>query len=107
MRSVRLGWDNLTTVQQWICGQVLGITPAVENEKPPPRRTQADKQPLNYEAAKRFYEREGHLRVPGKHIERFVVGKEQEEQELRLGRGSATSAAGPRRCPRSGWSSCP
>ncbi|MFJ2774750.1 Helicase associated domain protein [Streptomyces sp. NPDC087300] len=82
--SVRLGWDNLTTVQQWMCEQVLGITPASEEEKPPRRRTQADKWALNYEAAKQFYEREGHLRVPRKHVER-IVGEGQEERELRLG----------------------
>ncbi|WP_413254294.1 helicase associated domain-containing protein [Streptomyces canus] len=84
VRSVRLGWDNLTTVQQWMCEQVLGIEPAAEDEKPPPRRTQADKWALNYQAAKQFYEREGHLRVPRKHVERTAVG-DQEERELRLG----------------------
>ncbi|MES4909437.1 MULTISPECIES: Helicase associated domain protein [unclassified Streptomyces] len=84
VRSVRLGWGNLTTVQQWMCEQVLGIEPAAEDEKPQPRRTQADKWALNYEAAKQFYEREGHLRVPRKHIER-IVGEDQEERELRLG----------------------
>ncbi|MFE1775607.1 Helicase associated domain protein [Streptomyces sp. NPDC059008] len=84
VRSVRLGWDNLTTVQQWMCEQVLGIEPAAEDEKPQPRRTQADKWALNYEAAKQFYEREGHLRVPRKHVER-IVGEDQEERELRLG----------------------
>ncbi|MFG2490868.1 Helicase associated domain protein [Streptomyces caniferus] len=85
VRSVRLGWDNLTSVQQWMCEQVLGIEPATEDEKPPPRRTQADKWALNYEAAKQFFEREGHLRVPRKHVERIVVGEGQEERELRLG----------------------
>ncbi|MFD8384940.1 Helicase associated domain protein [Streptomyces sp. NPDC059679] len=84
VRSVRLGWDNLTTVQQWMCEQVLGIEPATEDEKPQPRRTQADKWAMNYEAAKQFFEREGHLRVPRKHVER-VVGENQEERELRLG----------------------
>ncbi|MFF9870365.1 Helicase associated domain protein [Streptomyces sp. NPDC013953] len=84
VRAQRLGWDNLTTVQQWMCEQVLGITPATEEEKPPPRRTQADKWAVNYEAAKQFYERERHLRVPRKHIER-IVGEDQKEQELRLG----------------------
>ncbi|MFE9941972.1 DEAD/DEAH box helicase [Streptomyces hirsutus] len=91
--SVRLGWDQLTTVQQWMCEQVLGIEPASEDEKPPPRRTQADKWALNYEAAKQFYEREGHLRVPRQHVERIVIGgngdgdsgEGQEERELRLG----------------------
>ncbi|MFC0602231.1 DEAD/DEAH box helicase [Streptomyces palmae] len=85
VRTQRLGWDKLTTVQQWMCEQVLGITPATENKQPKPRRTQADKWALNYEAAKQFFEREGHLRVPRKHVERIVVGEDQEERELRLG----------------------
>ncbi|KOV94527.1 helicase [Streptomyces sp. NRRL B-1140] len=84
VRSVRLGWDKLTTGQQWMCEQVLGIEPAGEDKRPKPRRTQADKWAMNYEAAKQFYEREGHLRVPRKHVER-VVGEDQEERELRLG----------------------
>ncbi|WP_234433772.1 helicase associated domain-containing protein [Streptomyces rimosus] len=85
VRSVRHGWDNLTTAQQWMCEHVLGIDPASEDEKPPPRRTQADKWAMNYQAAKQYYEREGHLRVPRKHIERALVGEDQEERELRLG----------------------
>jgi hypothetical protein len=93
VRSVRLGWDKLTGVQQWLCEHILGITSAGEDEKPKPRRTQADKWAMNYAAAKQFYEREGHLRVPRKHIERIVVGNEgngdsgegQEVRELRLG----------------------
>ncbi|GGZ88260.1 MULTISPECIES: DEAD/DEAH box helicase [Streptomyces rochei group] len=84
IRSVRLGWDQLTTVQQWMCEQVLGIEPAGEDEKPKPRRTQADKWAMNYQAAKQFYEREGHLQVPRKHVER-TVGQDQEERELKLG----------------------
>ncbi|WP_434097349.1 helicase associated domain-containing protein [Streptomyces pharetrae] len=84
VRSVRLGWDNLTTVQQWMCEQVLGVEPAGEDEKPLPRRSQADKWAMNYAAARQFYEREGHLRVPRKHVER-IVGEGQEERELRLG----------------------
>ncbi|MER7048342.1 helicase associated domain-containing protein [Streptomyces jumonjinensis] len=35
-------------------------------------------------AAPQFFEREKHLRVPRKHVER-IVGEDQEEQELRLG----------------------
>ncbi|MEW2577808.1 DEAD/DEAH box helicase [Streptomyces syringium] len=85
VRSVRLGWDNLTTVQQWMCEHILGIEPATEDEKPKPRRTQADKWAMNYQAAKQYYEREGHLRVPRKHIERIIVGEDQKERELRLG----------------------
>jgi hypothetical protein len=87
--SVKLGWDQLTTVQQWMCEHVLGIEPASEDEKPPPRRTQADKWALNYAAAKQYYEREGNLQVPRKHVERILIGggsgEEQEERELRLG----------------------
>ncbi|MEU3743232.1 Helicase associated domain protein [Streptomyces sp. NPDC032198] len=83
VQSVRLGWDQLTTVQQWMCEQVLGIEPASEDEKPK-RRTQADKWALNYEAARQFYEREGHLQVPRKHVER-IVGEDQEEREHKLG----------------------
>ncbi|MFI8966472.1 Helicase associated domain protein [Streptomyces sp. NPDC053493] len=84
VRAQRLGWDKLTTVQQWMCEQVLGITPATEEEKPPPRRTQADKWALNYQAARQYYEREGHLQVPRKHVER-IAGEDQKERELRLG----------------------
>ncbi|WP_078493436.1 DEAD/DEAH box helicase [Streptomyces sp. PVA_94-07] len=83
VQSVRLGWDQLTTVQQWMCEQVLGIEPASEDEKPK-RRTQADKWTMNYEAARQFYEREGHLQVPRKHVER-IGGEDQEEREHKLG----------------------
>ncbi|MFE4059354.1 Helicase associated domain protein [Streptomyces sp. NPDC059096] len=84
VRAQRFGWDNLTAVQQWMCEQVLGIEPEAEGEKPPPRRTQAEKWALNYQAAQQFFKREGHLRVPRKHIER-TVGEDREERELRLG----------------------
>ncbi|MFJ2478453.1 Helicase associated domain protein [Streptomyces sp. NPDC087659] len=88
VRSQRLGWDKLTGVQQWMCEQVLGIQPATEDEKPKPRRTHADKWALNYAAATQYYEREGHLQVPRKHIERIAVdsdrnGGSNEEQEVR------------------------
>ncbi|MFB7274184.1 Helicase associated domain protein [Streptomyces sp. NPDC056244] len=87
VRVQRLGWDKLTAVQQWLCEQVLGITPAGEDEKPKPRRTQADKWAAHLAAARQFYEREGHLRVPRKHVETIVVGGDgdQEEREFKLG----------------------
>ncbi|MFD5836198.1 Helicase associated domain protein [Streptomyces collinus] len=90
VRSVRFGWDKLTAVQQWMCEHILGIQPATDDERPPPRRSQADKWALNYAAAKQYYEREGHLRVPRKHIETIAVasgdgGGGQEEREFRLG----------------------
>ena len=76
-----------------MCEQVLRITPASEEEKPKPRRTQADKWTLNFAAAQQYYQREGHLKVPRKHIERIVTGgardgdsgADQEEREIRLG----------------------
>jgi hypothetical protein len=76
-----------------MCEQVLGITPATDEEKPPPRRTQADKWAMNYQAAKQYYQREGHLNVPRKHTERIVIdgdgdgnsGEDQEEREIKLG----------------------
>ncbi|MGX5215025.1 Helicase associated domain protein [Streptomyces violaceus] len=96
VRSVRLSFDKLTGVQQWMCEHILGIQPATENEKPKPRTSQADKWARNYTAARQFYEREGHLRVPRKHIETIAVasggcgrngesGAAQEVMELRLG----------------------
>jgi superfamily II DNA or RNA helicase len=87
VRAQRLGWDRLASGQQWMCEQVLGIEPAAEDEKPKPRRTQGDKWALNYAAARQFYEREGHLRVPRGHVERILTGggEDQEERELKLG----------------------
>ncbi|MFJ3670349.1 Helicase associated domain protein [Streptomyces sp. NPDC090106] len=83
VRAQRLGFGGLTTVQRWLCEQVLGITPAADHEKPPARRTQADKWAANYRAARQFYEREGHLRVPRKHVER--IAEDQAEREIKLG----------------------
>ncbi|MFF6830217.1 Helicase associated domain protein [Streptomyces longwoodensis] len=85
VQSVRLGWDKLTIVQQWLCEQVLGIEPATPDEKPRPRTSQADKWAMHYAAAKQYYEREGHLQVPRKHIESIVLGEDQQEREFRLG----------------------
>ncbi|MFB8273436.1 Helicase associated domain protein [Streptomyces sp. NPDC055955] len=84
VRAQRLGWDQLTGVQQWMCEQVVGITPAAEDEKPRPRRTQADKWTANLAAARQFYEREGHLKVPRKHVE-TVLSKDGLEDQYRLG----------------------
>ncbi|QTD95798.1 helicase associated domain-containing protein [Streptomyces cyanogenus] len=91
VRSVRLGWDKLTGVQQWLCEQVLGIEPATEEEKPAPRRSQADKWALNLAAATQYYQREGHLRVPRKHIETIGGengGSEEGREGLRVRLGA-------------------
>ncbi|GGX97008.1 helicase [Streptomyces minutiscleroticus] len=87
VRAQRLGFDKLTGGQQWMLENVLGIEPAGDEEKPRPRRTQADKWATNLAAATQFYEREGHLRVPRKHVERITVdgmGGGQ-EQQIKLG----------------------
>ncbi|MFF4567575.1 Helicase associated domain protein [Streptomyces sp. NPDC001435] len=83
VRTQRLGFDKLTAVQQWMLEHILGIEPATDDEKPHPRRTQADRLALNLAAARQFYEREGHLRVPRKHAETIVVGDESDDQEQR------------------------
>ncbi|MEU8527191.1 Helicase associated domain protein [Streptomyces sp. NPDC048629] len=81
VRAQRLGWDKLTTVQQWMCEQVLGITPATEDEKPKPRTSQAQKWALHLAAATQFFEREGHLKVPRKHVETIVVGGDEDQEQ--------------------------
>ncbi|MEU2113845.1 Helicase associated domain protein [Streptomyces sp. NPDC019507] len=80
----RLGWDKLTGVQQWMLEHILGIQPATDAEKPQPRRTQAAKWAINLAAAKQYHQREGHLRVPRKHVER-IVGEDQKKHEIKLG----------------------
>ncbi|MFD7942466.1 Helicase associated domain protein [Streptomyces sp. NPDC059744] len=89
VKSVQLGWDQLSGVQQWMCEHVLGIEPAGEDEKPNPRTSQAEKWAMHLAAARQYYEREGHLRVPRKHVETITMsgdGNEgQEQRELRLG----------------------
>ncbi|WP_406359404.1 Helicase associated domain protein [Streptomyces sp. NBC_01544] len=89
----RLGWNKLTSVQQWLLKQVLGVEPASEDEKPRPRTSQADKWAMHLAAARQYYEREGHLKVPRKHVETITVGGDdgngdgdgQEQRETRLG----------------------
>lgn len=92
MTSVRPGWGQLTGVHRRMCEHLLGPHPASEDEKPKPRTGQADKWAMNYQAAKQFYEREEHLRVPRKHIE-TIVGEDQGERDHKL----EISGAGPRR----------
>ncbi|MEU9126399.1 Helicase associated domain protein [Streptomyces sp. NPDC048506] len=84
VRAQRFGWDKLTGVQQWMLEQVLGIEPAGEDEKPKPRTSQADKWAANLAAAQQFYEREGHLKVPRKHVE-TVLADEGWELQFKLG----------------------
>lgn len=48
--SVRVGRDQLSGVQQWMCEQILGIEPGTEDEKPKPRLTRAAKWTANLAA---------------------------------------------------------
>ncbi|MFE2094831.1 helicase associated domain-containing protein, partial [Streptomyces sp. NPDC059460] len=81
----QVGWDKLTGVQQWMCEHILGIQPASEDEKPKPRTSQAQKWAMHLAAARQFFDREGHLRVPRKHVETITIGrnggKDQEQQQ--------------------------
>ncbi|MFJ2590347.1 Helicase associated domain protein [Streptomyces sp. NPDC087538] len=69
----RLGWEQLLPAQQWLLENVLGVDPVEETERPV-KRTQDDMWAVNLRAARQFHAREGHLRVPRKHVER--VGAE-------------------------------
>ncbi|MDX2647526.1 helicase associated domain-containing protein [Streptomyces sp. PA03-1a] len=67
-------WDTLTTVQQWLLTEILGITTAPEERTPAlraakPKRTRAQIWAANLTAARQYAQREGHLNVPRPHIE--------------------------------------
>ncbi|MEU2133578.1 helicase associated domain-containing protein [Streptomyces sp. NPDC018352] len=64
----RHGWEQLLPAQRWLLDNVLGIEPAEKAEQPVPR-TQDDMWALNLRAAQQYHAREGHLRVPRKHVE--------------------------------------
>ncbi|WP_326763461.1 helicase associated domain-containing protein [Streptomyces sp. NBC_01591] len=66
----RFGWEQLLPVQQWILENTLEITPAEEDERPV-KRTQDTMWATNLTAARQFHAREGHLRVPRKHVEQL------------------------------------
>ncbi|MFE7757193.1 Helicase associated domain protein [Streptomyces sp. NPDC057429] len=89
VQAVRTGWDKLTGAQQWMCDQVLGIEPVEEAEKPKASMSQAQKWAIHLAAARQFFEREGHLKVPRKHIESINVSAsgdgQDEERPLKLG----------------------
>ncbi|MGW0960816.1 helicase associated domain-containing protein [Streptomyces gelaticus] len=67
VNAQRLGWEQLLPVQQWLLENTLGLEPVKEER--PVKLTQDAKWALNLAAARQFHAREGHLRVPRKHIE--------------------------------------
>ncbi|WP_079177215.1 helicase associated domain-containing protein [Streptomyces sp. MUSC 14] len=76
-----------TPAQATLTTPTTNPTITTEEEKPPPRRKHSDRWALNYTAARQYYEREGHLRVPRGHLERILTGDngDQEERDLKLG----------------------
>ncbi|MFE5771316.1 helicase associated domain-containing protein [Streptomyces sp. NPDC056485] len=86
--SVRLGCDQLTTVQQWMCDRILGIEPAGEDEMPKARTSQADKWAMHCTAAAQVFAREGNLTVPRKHIEAISTGDGQAQQDVGMKLGT-------------------
>ncbi|MET8831987.1 Helicase associated domain protein [Streptomyces sp. NPDC004610] len=74
----RRGWDSLETAQQWLLQEALGLGPLLEGERDvaAPRRTRAQVWAANLAAARQYREREGHLEVPHRHVEK-VGGDEQ------------------------------
>ncbi|MFG2986004.1 Helicase associated domain protein [Streptomyces sp. NPDC048258] len=105
VRAQRYGWDNLAAGQQWMLANFLGLEPASAHEKAKAvgRTSQADKWTINLAAATQFYQREGHLTVPRKHIEPLAIGPDglpadtprqgREVREIKLGAFIANSRA--------------
>ncbi|MGW9118409.1 hypothetical protein ACWGRV_17530 [Streptomyces sp. NPDC055663] len=69
VNAQRFGWEQLLPVQQWILETTLGLQAAGEDERPV-KQTQDARWAANLAAARQFHAREGHLRVPRKHVER-------------------------------------
>ncbi|MEU8825465.1 Helicase associated domain protein [Streptomyces sp. NPDC048636] len=68
----RAGWHTLVPAQQWLLGEVLGLSPADEptvEKAAVPRRSRAAMWAANLAAARQYAHREGHLNVPRSHIE--------------------------------------
>ncbi|WP_370269937.1 helicase associated domain-containing protein [Streptomyces sp. V4I8] len=72
VQAQRYGFEQLLPAQQWLLENVLGLEAAGEDERPV-KRTQDHKWNLNLTAARQYRAREGHLKVPRKHIEEVPV----------------------------------
>ncbi|MFI5877617.1 Helicase associated domain protein [Streptomyces sp. NPDC051445] len=105
----RLEWDALSSVQQWLLGEVLGIEPRAEELAVltvVPRRSRAQKWEANLAAARQYRTREGHLNVPRSHIETvdgaalalgvFIANSRARKASLALERVEELSAVGMR-----------
>ncbi|MFE2060759.1 Helicase associated domain protein [Streptomyces sp. NPDC059446] len=74
----RRNWEALGAAQQWLLKEALGLGPLLKGERDvvAPRRTRAQVWAVNLAAARQYREREGHLEVPHRHVEK-VGGDEQ------------------------------
>ncbi|MFD5522344.1 helicase associated domain-containing protein [Streptomyces sp. NPDC127066] len=86
-RAQQAGWEKLTPVQRWLLGSVLGLEPLTPQETAaqPARRTQADRWAIHLAAARQYHAREGHLRVPRKHVEELAGDGGESGMSVRLG----------------------
>jgi len=72
IRQQRQEWNALSSVQQWLLDEVLGVDPRAEEMSAVtvvPRRSRAQKWEANLAAARWYRAREGHLTVPRTHTE--------------------------------------
>lgn len=65
----RAGWERLMPAQQFLLESIGVQAPTDDELVRPVRRTQDDRWAANLAAARQFYAREGHLRVPRKAVE--------------------------------------
>ncbi len=74
----RRQWDSLKVAQQWLLKETLGLGPLQDGERgvAAPRRTRAEVWAANVAAARQYREREGHLEVPHRHVEK--VGESEQ-----------------------------
>ncbi|WP_432190569.1 helicase associated domain-containing protein, partial [Streptomyces sp. Tue6028] len=81
----RAGWDRLVPAQQYLL-ETIGVESPAEGEAVvPARRTQADRWATHLAAARQFHAREGHLRVPRKHVEELAGEDGEGGTSVRLG----------------------
>lgn len=85
IRAQHTGWDKLAAAQQWMLEHVLGLDPDSEEKQGSRRTSHADKFATNLAAARQYHAREGHLRVPRKHIETLDGVDGGEGQAVKLG----------------------
>lgn len=71
----RREWDTLLPAQRWLLENALGLEKAAAGDERPARRSQSAAWERNITAARQFHAREGHLRVPRKHIEQIDGGE--------------------------------